>query len=71
MTSSCVFGDGDSWEKTELKVQSLRTNSWRRIAGCPRIIALGRTGKFMSGSLYWFAFTMNRSKVIVSVDLAH
>ncbi|KAI8537982.1 hypothetical protein RHMOL_Rhmol09G0065600 [Rhododendron molle] len=71
VTSRCVFGDGGALEKTELMVQSLRTNSWRRIAGCPLIIALGRTGKFVSGSLHWLAFTMNRSKVIVSVDLAY
>ncbi|KAI8566674.1 hypothetical protein RHMOL_Rhmol02G0060300 [Rhododendron molle] len=61
---------GNSGFEAEVKVYSLRTNSWRRIGGFPDRIPLTPhgSGTCVSGALHWFS-TGDCRRIIVSLDL--
>uniref|UniRef100_A0A5B7BIV1 Putative F-box associated interaction domain-containing protein n=1 Tax=Davidia involucrata TaxID=16924 RepID=A0A5B7BIV1_DAVIN len=68
----CVVGNVGSYE-TEVKIYTLRTDSWRRIQDFPCGIPLDDSGKYANGALHWAAsceMGSNYSWVIVSFDLA-
>ncbi|CAK9141465.1 unnamed protein product [Ilex paraguariensis] len=67
----CVFGIGGLYE-TEVKVYSLRTDSWRGIGEFPGGIPLDDSGKFTNGALHWASSRDMRMDywVLVSLDLA-
>ncbi|KAG5560584.1 hypothetical protein RHGRI_003790 [Rhododendron griersonianum] len=65
------FNDvGNSGFDAEVKVYSLRTNSWRRIGGFPDRLPLTPhgSGTCVSGALHWFS-TGGCRRIIVSLDL--
>ncbi|KAK7359684.1 hypothetical protein VNO77_01647 [Canavalia gladiata] len=65
----CYDCDAGSY-KTEVKVLTLGTNSWRRIQEFPSGVPFDESGKFVSGSVNWLASTASSSSwVIVSLDL--
>ncbi|XP_004486107.1 F-box/kelch-repeat protein At3g23880-like [Cicer arietinum] len=56
--------------KTEVKVHTLGTNSWRRIQDFPSGVPFDESGKFVNGTVNWLASTdWISSWVIVSLDL--
>ncbi|KAA8548443.1 hypothetical protein F0562_000127 [Nyssa sinensis] len=68
----CVVGNVGSYE-TEVKIYTLRTDSWRRIQDFPCGIPLDDSGKYANGALHWAASSdagSSYSWVIVSFDLA-
>ncbi|KAI8537981.1 hypothetical protein RHMOL_Rhmol09G0065500 [Rhododendron molle] len=69
----CVLRSGGSYE-TEVKVYSLRTDTWRRIGDFCHGIPLNDSGRYLSGSLHWSASGVQGSSYswdIVSLDLAN
>ncbi|XAR62780.1 hypothetical protein NMG60_11017653 [Bertholletia excelsa] len=67
-----IVGSGASFE-TEVKVYTMRTNSWRKIGDFPHGIPLDDSGTFANGKLHWAAIADTGSRyswVIVSLDLA-
>ncbi|XP_057432922.1 F-box/kelch-repeat protein At3g23880-like [Lotus japonicus] len=62
--------DDDFYYKTQVKVHTLGTDSWRSIQEFPSGVAVFDTGKFVSGTLNWLADdSTNLNPVIVSFDL--
>ncbi|XAR62781.1 hypothetical protein NMG60_11017654 [Bertholletia excelsa] len=67
-----IAGSGGSNDR-EVKVYTMRTNSWRKIGDFPHGITLDGSGKFANGKLHWAAGADTGSSyswVIVSLDLA-
>ncbi|KAA8548436.1 hypothetical protein F0562_000120 [Nyssa sinensis] len=68
----CVVGNVGSYE-TEVKIYTLRTDSWKRILDFPCGIPMDDSGKYANGALHWAASSDAGSSypwVIVSFDLA-
>lgn len=56
--------------KTQVKIYTLSTNTWRRIQDFPSGVPFDESAKFVSGTLNWLASTTSSSSwVIVSLDL--
>ncbi|KAL2341217.1 hypothetical protein Fmac_009157 [Flemingia macrophylla] len=55
--------------KSEVKVLTLGTESWRVVPDFPSVVPLDESGKFVSGSVNWLAYKSSPSSVIVSLDL--
>ncbi|XP_057418403.1 F-box/kelch-repeat protein At3g23880-like [Lotus japonicus] len=62
----CDSGSGGY--KTQVKVYTLGSDSWRQIQDFPSGVPFDETGRFVSGSLNWLA-SVDSSWVIVSLDL--
>ncbi|XP_057798340.1 uncharacterized protein LOC131014401 [Salvia miltiorrhiza] len=58
--------------ETEVKVYSMRTNSWKVLSNWPGRDTFGGPGKFLNGAIHWSVCDFNRAAdwVIVSHDLA-
>lgn len=65
----CDGNGGSNGYKSEVKVLTLGTDSWRVIRGFPSVVPLDESGKFVSGSVNWLASKSSYSSVIVSLDL--
>ncbi|GFP90674.1 F-box/kelch-repeat protein at3g06240 [Phtheirospermum japonicum] len=60
--------------ETQVKVYSLRTNSWKTLSNWPGGDTFGGTGKFLNGSVHWLVYECDFDRPaewdIVSHDLA-
>ncbi|KAH6804189.1 hypothetical protein C2S51_032436 [Perilla frutescens var. frutescens] len=58
--------------ETELKVYSMRTNSWKVLSNWPGRDTFGGPGKFLNGAIHWSVCDFDRADnwVIVSHDLS-
>ncbi|KAF7837207.1 F-box/kelch-repeat protein [Senna tora] len=68
----CYDSDGRGAYKTEVKVYTLGSNSWRRIQEFPSGVPYDDMGKFVSGTLNWLASRTSASRssfVVISLDL--
>ncbi|XP_027116778.2 F-box/kelch-repeat protein At3g23880 [Coffea arabica] len=69
----CVFRGGNDYE-TEVRVYSLKHDSWMRIENFKGGVPLDDSGKYANGKLHWAAsrgFDSNHSWKIVSLDLGN
>ncbi|KAL3824598.1 hypothetical protein ACJIZ3_020627 [Penstemon smallii] len=54
----------------ETLVYSLKSNSWRRVKGCPYIPLYWGPGVFANGVVHWFTGRYVKDRLIVAFDLA-
>ncbi|XP_059314412.1 F-box/kelch-repeat protein At3g23880-like [Lycium ferocissimum] len=62
-----VYRYAGSLCRVEVKIYSLRSNSWRRVGDFQGRELLDHSAKFVNGKLHW----LDRGRNIISIDLAH